>query len=93
MACIPQDWRNPETHVYEINFVLRTRKNVGCKLIGIPVGDWMVLNLLPKGASSRCKTRAITVHVLKYVNMHQKTLGKFWHLKELALKYLIAHIN
>ena len=86
MTCIPNDWKPLEKNIYEIDFLLYNIQDIGCKLIGIPVGDWLVLNLLPKG-TSYCKTRSISVNVPKHVNMHQKELGKFWHLKELALRY------
>lgn len=74
--------------MYDIDFILYHRKEARCKLIGIPVGDWLVLNLLAKGASTRCKTRSMSAHVAKHINMHQVELGKFWHLKELGLKYV-----
>lgn len=88
ITCIPSNWKRPGTNIYEIDFLLSVLKNnmVVCKLIGIPTGDWLLLNLIPKGASPACKTRSTTVNVVKYVNLHQKELGKFWHLKELANK-------
>ncbi|XP_014206188.1 uncharacterized protein LOC106637781 [Copidosoma floridanum] len=89
LTCIPPDWKRPGTNIYYIAFRLSVPKDCGviCQLVGIPTGDWMVLNLLPKGASRACKTRSTTVNVAKYVNLHQKLLGKFWHLKELAYKF------
>ena len=86
MTCIPSSWKPPGKNIYEIDFVLYKRVSVGCKLIGIPIGDWIILNLLAKGASNRCKTRSITVNVPKHVNVYKKELNQFWHLKELALR-------
>ncbi|XP_011502806.1 PREDICTED: uncharacterized protein LOC105366171 isoform X2 [Ceratosolen solmsi marchali] len=87
MTCIPRNWKAQEKNIYEIYFLLYKRKDIECKLIGIPIGDWLVLNLLLKGSSSNCRTRSATVNVLKYVNLHQKELGRFWHVKELALSF------
>ncbi|KAJ8680017.1 hypothetical protein QAD02_015804 [Eretmocerus hayati] len=92
LTSIPHDWKylaqeSPQKYGYQIRFLLHKCREIACKLIGIPVGDWMVLNLLPARAGSRCATRCISVNVAKYVNMHQKELQKFWHLKELSLMY------
>lgn len=56
------------------------------------MGDWIVLNLMFKGEYNRIKAKSIAVNVTKYVNMHNKELGKFWNLKELALK-CVAGVN
>jgi hypothetical protein len=93
MTCIPKNWKSQDKNIYEINFLLYKRKEIECKLIGIPIGNWLVLNLLLRGSNSNCRTRSTTVHVLKYVNLNQKELGKFWHVKELALRYIMQFIN
>lgn len=86
MTAIPPRWKRGDQSTYEVDFLQHTRSDVGMRLIGIPMGDWMVLNLMSKEGCRSIKTRSAAVNVTKYVNMHNKELGKFWNLKELALK-------
>lgn len=87
MIDIPkQTWRISGTNIYVIEFILYKRKEVRLKLIGIPIGDYIVLNLTFVGKSRLCKTRAMTANVAKYINLFQNNLGKFWNIKELALQ-------
>ncbi|XP_058791896.1 uncharacterized protein LOC131664637 [Phymastichus coffea] len=80
-------WKSPRNKFYEIKFILGHRKQAQCKLIGIPMGDWIILNLMARGASKKCNTRSMTVHVDKHINLCLKELGKFWHMKELGLNF------
>lgn len=87
ITTIPKEtWKILGNNTYEIKFILYNKKEIKLKLVGIPIGDWIVLNLTFLGESRLCKTRAMTANVVKHVNLHQKNLGKLWNLKELALE-------
>lgn len=87
MTEIPKEtWKIPDTNIYEITFILYNKKEIRLKLIGIPIGDYIVLNLTFVGKSRLCKTRAMTANVANHVNLIQKNLGKFWNIKKLAMQ-------
>ena len=86
-TCIPVNMKTKsQQNYYELNFTHFKYPEIKCKLIGIPSGDWMILNLLAKGNNTECKAKSLNVVVSKYVNVHGQQLNKFWNLKELALR-------
>ncbi|OXU16342.1 hypothetical protein TSAR_003003 [Trichomalopsis sarcophagae] len=87
LTTIPPCWKSEGNSTYKVDFLQFKRTNVGIRLIAIAMGDWIVVNLMSKEDYINIKTRSIAVNVTKYVNMHNKELGKFWHLKDLAMKF------
>ncbi|XP_014220569.1 uncharacterized protein LOC106648311 [Trichogramma pretiosum] len=91
-----RDYKLPDINAYKIDFILYHTKEVTCSIIAIILGDWMLINLVPKGTTTRCKTRTMSIQVPKYVNLFNRDLGIYWHLKELSMRFkneLFAHVH
>ncbi|XP_033215979.1 F-box only protein 7-like [Belonocnema kinseyi] len=76
---IPRNWKS--NGIYQFTLRYNISREIVCKLVGVPTGDTMILNLC--NGSTRC----IVFQTLKYINPHSSDIsGRFWNLKEFSFR-------
>lgn len=80
---IPTNWKSQETGIYEIYLTLRNIDYIKSKLIVIPYGDKLILNLL--SCAGERKVYSMVIQTLKYVNPYTNNLYfRYMNLKEIS---------
>ncbi|KAL0099334.1 hypothetical protein PUN28_020121 [Cardiocondyla obscurior] len=95
LVSIPTNWKSQETGIYEIYLTLRNIHLIDfkSKLIVIPYGDKLVVNLLSHTLRNR-NVYCMVVQTLKYVNPYTSNLFvRYMNVKELShrFKNMLAH--
>ncbi|XP_046621936.1 F-box only protein 7-like isoform X1 [Neodiprion virginianus] len=83
---IPSDWKMPDTGNYSLKFQLQPLPDRECKLLAIPCGDTLVVNLVLPYPSRKVFSRAL--QTVKYVNIYSSDLaGRYLNLKEFSVVF------
>lgn len=83
---IPDDWRSEITGNYTVRFYLDQVPERECKIVAIPSGDTLILNLILDNEDKRVFSKA--VQTVKYVNIYSSDLpGRYLNLKEFSFGF------
>ncbi|XP_043253968.1 uncharacterized protein LOC122398307 isoform X1 [Colletes gigas] len=83
---IPEHWKSEETGIYDIRFQLAACPDMSCKLIAIPCGDKLILNLFP--LLDKKKTYSMCVQTLMYIKPFLSNLsGRYMNLKAISHRF------
>jgi len=83
---IPSDWKQQGKEIYEINLILYDLNHIQSKLIVIPYGDALALNMFAYIEGK--VVYSMFVHSLKYVNPYTHNVYmRYRNLKEISHKY------
>ncbi|XP_071571948.1 uncharacterized protein [Temnothorax nylanderi] len=86
LVYIPANWKSQETGVYEIYFTLRNVDYIRSKLVVIPFGDKLILNIVSNVEKRR--VYSMVVQTLKHVNLYTNNLClRYMNLKEISHRF------
>ncbi|KAL6266688.1 hypothetical protein P5V15_003527 [Pogonomyrmex californicus] len=83
LVCIPTNWKSQETGVYEIRLILHNIENFPLKLIVLPYGDKLLLNMIPYVEGKT--VYSMIIQTLNYVNPYTNNLCfRYMNLKKIS---------
>lgn len=83
---IPEDWKSFESGNYTVKFTLDQVNDQECKLLAIPSGDTLVVNLVLKNGQR--KVFSMAFQTPKYVNIYSSDIaGRYLNLKEFSFAF------
>ncbi|XP_011638078.1 uncharacterized protein LOC105427828 [Pogonomyrmex barbatus] len=86
LVCIPTNWKSQETGVYEIRLILHNIENFPLKLIVLPYGDKLLLNMIPYVEGKT--VYSMIIQTLNYVNPYTNNLCfRYMNLKKISHRY------